>query len=61
MSRTGSNPHLIIQNLHSMGSILYVPEIRGLYGLHFASVLITTQSNKVGVVSGYINLITFGY
>ena len=64
MSRTGSYPHLITQNLHSMGSILYLKCEKDF--IDFTSCLLdvgirmTTQSNKVGVVSGYAHLITSG-
>ena len=41
VSSRGSHPHLITQNLHSMGSILYFPSpwnVKGLYRHHITSI-----------------------
>ena len=59
MSRTGNHPHLITQNLHSMGSINFVLQEYTLKTPNHVYWMIT-RSNKVGVVSGYAHLITSG-
>ena len=56
MSKTGSHSHLITQNLHSMCSILYLKYKEDSLYVYW----ISTQSIKVGVVSGYAHVITFG-
>ena len=58
MRITGNHPHLLNQNLHSMGSISYLKCKKD--SMDFMSLLLTTKSNKVGVVSSYAHLITSG-
>ena len=68
-----SQSEILIQYLRTYSMYVHVPtyyvcilvqfvsEVQeGLYGLHFMSILMTTQSKKAGVVSGYAHLITSG-
>ena len=59
VNRTGSHPHLLTQNLYSMGSILYLKYEKDSMDITSQLlILMTTQFNKKGVVSDCTHLVT---